>query len=1057
MEKVYPFQNQQKSNNNQSFPLAKDFNQNYNKFQPNKNIEINKDSYLFLHSKKFLTKTPVNEIGNNNNNANNNNFHQIVDYTEPQPQLYQNLNLNNNNGLDYQNAGLILSNNNNNINFSNQTKNKKLLEEYFKLKNENNSFNYNYYTYNNNIYKPNTNKTTNNNIKNLKNIQPESQYHPLAKKKKIQKKQNNQNNPSSNNNDKNHNKNIITKKSTSLSRIYQPDKNMNHSPSFTPIKHEISLKQNEITKYSPYFGSKINSNSNIDIKTNQIKNTLNSQRITQSEESNNHIKSIIKNKNYIFQKENNKKTKTTTKINNIIKKPITPLRQNLTPSRKEVQTCFDFKKQKFITKKGEPNYALVTNLTSTSYNNISSINSTETYWKRKDKEKRKKIEQIKTERMLKEEKELQEKPKININSKRILERKFHTKTDVFDRLSDLSQIQHHNANIDKIRERFKETHTPIINNNSKKMKRTIDDLYKWKNKNDRKKIESAKYLNKINKKKIKINPQSEEILKERKSDYINKKVEDRLLEQGRLQQYKNEVQREQYLNYISKSKKYINNEYMNVHSRYLESPNISKENNAVQKGNKSCDRILISKGNKINYKTFSLRNNLGNNINMNNDESFDNKSDMNYSHNAYQNKKQIYFDNNNGSNLINGNINNYIINNNYNNNIMLKPPKNQIVTNDNLINKHYQYFPDYNSKRNSESQQYNNNLIKNNNIEPKNYINFHTEKAVTDKKINSNNSRVINMNSNNQQNEIINIRKHLNEFYENKKNKKVQSNNVENYLSKMKNQLNDESIKNGILKGLLDNGNNNNNENIKSKETYNYQNNNDKINQNCDDYIINNTDYNKLNQGGLQINSLNSNNIFPSNNDNINQNEVAENKSKYNFKPELLKDINKIPKSSGLNFEQSKNKNFNYFQFNFERNENKNNDNDLNINKANFIEKSYEYIQNNNEKKDILYNSNNNNLKNNNKDDKYSIEDSVKINNFQNNINMNNNNYNYNYNNYEELEKERRKQDLMQMINFSSNLKINNNNNSNYIIEQNMQNNNNDYENYNIVQSYEET
>ena len=63
------------------------------------------------------------------------------------------------------------------------------------------------------------------------------------------------------------------------------------------------------------------------------------------------------------------------------------------------------------------------------------------------------------------------------------------------------------------------------------MKRTIDDLYQWKNKNERKKIESAKYLDKISKNKISINPQSEEILKEKKSDYINKKVEDRLLEQ----------------------------------------------------------------------------------------------------------------------------------------------------------------------------------------------------------------------------------------------------------------------------------------------------------------------------------------------------------------------------------------------------------------------------------------------------------------------------------------------------------------------------------------------
>ena len=110
------------------------------------------------------------------------------------------------------------------------------------------------------------------------------------------------------------------------------------------------------------------------------------------------------------------------------------------------------------------------------------------------------MEQIKTERMLKEEKELQEKPKINDNSKKIMGKKIQYKTDVFDRLSDLSQIQNHNAQIEKIREQFQESHTPMINNNSKKMKRTVDDLYKWQNKKERKKMESAKFLDKKNEK-----------------------------------------------------------------------------------------------------------------------------------------------------------------------------------------------------------------------------------------------------------------------------------------------------------------------------------------------------------------------------------------------------------------------------------------------------------------------------------------------------------------------------------------------------------------------------
>ena len=37
--------------------------------------------------------------------------------------------------------------------------------------------------------------------------------------------------------------------------------------------------------------------------------------------------------------------------------------------------------------------------------------------------------------------------------------------------------------IEKIKEKLKESHTPYINDNIRKMKRTIDDLYIWKNKN----------------------------------------------------------------------------------------------------------------------------------------------------------------------------------------------------------------------------------------------------------------------------------------------------------------------------------------------------------------------------------------------------------------------------------------------------------------------------------------------------------------------------------------------------------------------------------------------
>ena len=1042
-QKKYSFQNPQKFNinlnynqNNISSSLAHNISQKeqYN----NNNININKESYLYLHSKKFINKTPSNR--NINNNIEN-------DYTEPKPQIYKELNLNikNDNNQNLFEGIYPKINYNTNYNFSNQTKNnKKLLEEYFKLKNDSNNYN----TYNNNIKLSITND--------YNKFPKGNQYQPLLNKKKIHQKHNEIKN--------NTNKNINFKKEVSYKRgelmaqIYQPDKNINYSPSFTPIKYNKNLKNNSKNKESPHFDSKPKSKSNSNIQIDlpkRIKHSnINSDKIVTSDESNLQIKSILKNKNYQFQKEKNNKK------NYKINAPTTPItlrkKKNLTPSR-GAGTGYDFKKNQL---KNEKKYSLLTNLTSTSYNNISSINSTEPYWKRKEYEKNKKLEKIKTERMLKEEKEIQEKPKINYNSKKIMGKKYNNKTDVFERLSDISQIQNHNEQIKRIRDQFKESHTPLINSNSRRMKRTIDDLYKWKSKNERKKIESSKKLNKMmNNNKFLINPQSEEILKEKKSDYINKKVEDRLLEQGRMMQYKNEIQREQYLNHISKSHKYVNNEYMNIHSRYLESPDISKDN--IQKSNKSSDRV-IRKDNRVKYKTISLRNNI------NDDESFDYnndnnsflKSEMNYMNNNInnmnQNKKEIFL-NNNGNNLINGNVNNYIINNNFNNNYMMKPQKNQMEIIDNIKNNHYQYFPDYNSNRDinfNSSQNINNNYEENKQKKYINKIKYEAKNAINNNKnlqrksdnklidnsgISNNFNLYNHTNNRTSENYIINMRKHLNEFYENK----------------AKNKANNESIKNDLLKGLLNSNDKNNDINNNNEKISNGH---DKIIQKSNNY---NTNYD-LNSNIYQPSKkINTNPNYNNNDYNAVQasnNIINENNRKYNFKPELLKDIHKIPKSSGLNFNQNKTKNINYFQFEFDKNNANDYNNEENINENN-VQKPYEYIINNNNNKKELksdINMNDNNIQS--KNDKYTIQDSININNFASNRNeVNNINSNYN-NNFYDKEKERRKQDLLQMINFSSNLKIGStSNNTNKHNNINNTNNIKDYENYNIIQSYQDS
>ena len=115
---------------------------------------------------------------------------------------------------------------------------------------------------------------------------------------------------------------------------------------------------------------------------------------------------------------------------------------------------------------------------------------------------------------------------------------------------------------------------------------------------------------------------------------------------------------------------------------------------------------------------------------------------------------------------------------------------------------------------------------------------------------------------------------------------------------------------------------------------------------------------------------------------------------KYNFNQEFINNIHKVSKSSGLNF--NKNKVINNFQFQFKDNE-MNDNPKIDVNDFNFDRK------------------------------KYTINDSINVNglsspsinimNIKNNINKENNEYN--------LEKERRKQDLLQMINFSSNLGMN--------------------------------
>ena len=847
MKKVFSSPNEEFGYHLNENDLSNKVSQEYkkNKFEQ----FINKDSYIYLYSKKL-----------NNNNSNKNNSQSSYLNDCPQPQIYQENNFCNNNSFNINChkknsfANKFIANNNE----------KKLLEEYFQLKNETN------YNSLNNIYLD----------------KKEECYQPLIKKNKIRK----------NNNHKN---NVNFKKSNSFKGelIYQPEKNIKNSPSFTPIKSALKKKKNsnnKINKNIKYF------NTNVNVNVNNKKNITNNLTQRKNNEIMNSKRSKKENRNRV-----NK----------------TPTKKNLT-----LFNNINYNKTYSIDNNeiNNENY-MINNFTQNNYE----INSTELYWKKKDKEKERKLEQIRTERILKEDKEMQDRPKINENSRKIINKKGQKKLDVFDRLSDINQIKNHMKEIEKIKEKFKESHTPYINDNSRKMKRTIDDLYIWKNKNERKKTESANNFNKmINKNKIKINPISEEILKENKYDYINKRVEDRLLEQGRLQQYKNEMEREKYIRNVTMCTKYINNDYINIHSRYLNH----------EKNYRSCDRIINDKNN-----------------NKSKDLSIDNNSfDFNN-----MSKKEISFKNKE-NNLSNGDINNYMINNNYKYFPNYNKSEDEISVNKGnnlkeLKNRKYKTENNFSNYEEPQNYNYNNNYNNsklNRNKFPLKLINRNEEKFNDISLLNNNLCDNSNMNES-EKNDIINIRRHLNEFYENKK--KLNNSNILNKNESERFLLKNDSIKNNILKGLL-NSNNINNKNSQEESTNNFSN--------------------------FQTNSNNSKTYFDNN---------STNKVKYSFNQDLVNNIHKVPKSSGLNF--NTNKAINNFQFQFK-------DNEMGVNDFNFERK------------------------------KYTINDSINVNglgspsvnivNIKNNINNENNE-----NNEYDLEKERRKQDLLQMINFSSNLGMN--------------------------------
>ena len=245
-------------------------------------------------------------------------------------------------------------------------------------------------------------------------------------------------------------------------------------------------------------------------------------------------------------------------------------------------------------------------------NNTSDYSSLNDYWKKRNKDNSIKIVKIRKELLKKGQEDIKSAPKINNKSKELVNNSIKKGNDnfkyndIFDRLFHQKNLS--NSNITR-KKRYNTK--PKINQKSKKMTRTIDDLFLWntKRQNKIKENESTIYKKQIFHKKN-VNLTSETILKERRPFYINKKVEDRLLEQGKYIKLKNNKMKKKFINEITEQKKYSNINFNN--SKSIKSKYMPKEESKNNENNSNINRShnIFNFNYDYNINRFNKRNSL---------------------------------------------------------------------------------------------------------------------------------------------------------------------------------------------------------------------------------------------------------------------------------------------------------------------------------------------------------------------------------------------------------------------------------------------------------------
>lgn len=129
--------------------------------------------------------------------------------------------------------------------------------------------------------------------------------------------------------------------------------------------------------------------------------------------------------------------------------------------------------------------------------NYSGITSVDNYFQRRHLQTQEKLIKLKNEQIKKEKEHLRDRPRISENSRKIIDR-ITNNADVFERLTNKNQERKKLEEIQKIEEiNNKNKEKPEINESSKNLQRTIDDLYYWKYNLEEKKTKELETINKV--------------------------------------------------------------------------------------------------------------------------------------------------------------------------------------------------------------------------------------------------------------------------------------------------------------------------------------------------------------------------------------------------------------------------------------------------------------------------------------------------------------------------------------------------------------------------------